>query len=358
MRARFAFLLFLLPTLAFAGPRDLRSLAEGCVSTTLSCNATGAGQLAPGDCNDEDGYYDVFVFRGTAGQLVEATVRSLDDSYQNVYIGIAPPDGDDSRVPVVVGNKVGTVRYRPATSGNWALVVGASDFTSTGRYVVELRCLSTPPPERKDCVLQTMVCRQALIWDFTPSSCQFNDGSPYVWAEIWGNAGDLLRLQADSVGFQPLVAIYDANGKLLTQSFNPEIRHAQLDHFIEHTGPYRLLVTNADANTGSFVMTANCTTSGCVAPFFTRQPADVKVPFGANATVTFDVTTLGATTYEWTDVTDFPSAVASTGTPSYTFTNVRGRRAYVVTAKTACGTTVSRTFIVDTETGKRRAARH
>ncbi|HEY0141858.1 MAG TPA: hypothetical protein VGF48_13245 [Thermoanaerobaculia bacterium] len=358
MRARLAFLLLLFPAIALAGPRHPRALAEGCVTTTLSCNATATGQLAPGDCNDEDGYYDVFVFRGTAGQLVEATVRSLDATYQNIYLGIAPPDNDDSRVPVVVGNKVGTVRYRLATSGNWAVVVGASDFTSYGRYVVEVRCLSTPPPERKDCVLQSLVCRQALIWDFTPSSCQFNDGSPYVWAEIWGNAGDLIRLQADTVGFQPLVAIYDANGNLLTQSFNPEIRHAQLDHFMERTGPYRLLVTNADANNGSFVLTANCTTSGCVAPLFLRQPADIKVPFGGNATVTFEVNSLGATTYEWTDVTDFPSAIASTNAPSYTFPNVRGRRAYVVTARTPCGTAVSRTFIVDTETGKRRAARH
>lgn len=328
------------------------------MGTALSCNATVNGQLAAGDCNDADGYYDILTFPGTAGQLVEATVRSLDGNLKSVSIGLAAPTSDSSRIPAVVGNRVATVRYRLASSGTWAVVVGTGEFSSSGRYVVELRCFTTPPPVDKDCVLQTMVCNQALAWDFTPASCRFNSNSPYVWAEIWGNAGDLIRLQADSVGFQPVVAIYDDDGDLLTQSFNPTFRQARLDYFIERTGPYRLLVTNADTNVGSFVMTATCTTSGCVAPLFVRQPTDVRVPFGGNATVTFEVNSIGATTYEWSDVTDFPSGVASTNTPSYTFTNVRGRRAYVVSAKTPCGTTVSRTFFVDVESGKRRAARH
>lgn len=317
------------------------------------------GQLAPGDCNDENGYYDVFVFQGTAGQLVEATVRALDPSFSNIFVGFAAPESDDSRLPVIVGNKAGTVRYRLASSGTWALVVGAADFASTGRYAVEFRCLNSPPPQRKDCVLQSMVCNQSLIWDFTPSSCVFNNNQPYAWAEIWGQAGDLIRLEADTIGFRPVVAIYDQNGDLLTQSFLPEARTARLDYFINRTGPYRVLVTNTEGTSGgSFIMTTTCTTSGCVAPLFLRQPTDVKVPLGGNATVTAEVNALGALTYQWTDVTDFPTPVATTTTPSYTFTNVRGRRAYVVVATTPCGTTTSRTFFIDNDTGKRRSARH
>jgi hypothetical protein len=356
MRWRFLVLLLLMPTIAAAaGPRHVRSQAEGCVATTLSCNTNVGAQLAPGDC-EEDGYYDVYGFQGTAGNLVEVTIRSLDDSLPDVYIGIVPPSSDASKTPVVYGNRAATVRYRLATTGTWAIVAGAADINGSGKYRLEIRCSPSTSSQPQNCVTQQTLCRQSVLWDLTPSSCRFNNNQPYAQAEILGQAGDVIRVEGDTVGFQPIVAIYNGRGDLLTQSFTPSFRHAQFDFFVPTTGLYTILITNVDPNeVGEFTLTTTCSTSGCTLPLFTKQPEDLHVRYGQTVTVTAEVNAIGATTYEWSDVTDFPTGIGTTTTPSRTFGPIQSRRTYVVVATNACGTTVSRQFVIDPDPTKRRA---
>jgi hypothetical protein len=356
MRARFLLLLLLFPVIATAQPRKTRSAAEGCLATLLSCNTHANGQLAPGDC-EENGYYDIYGFTGTAGTMVEVSMRSLDPNLADVYLELIPPTGDASKTPVMIGARAATVRYRLASSGTWAILAGAADISGSGKYRLDLRCFSSTSPAPQNCVTQQMVCRQTLLWDLTPSSCRFTASTkPYAIAEIIGQAGDVLRVEADTIGFQPIVALDDARNNRITQSFNPSFRHAQFDAFLPSTSLYTMLITNVnDTETGSFQLTATCTTSGCAIPLFIREPQDVKVPFGSSVTVTAEVNAIGTTTYEWSDVTDFPSGVGSTTAPSLTIGPVRSRRVYAIVATNACGTTVSRQFVVEPEPTKRRA---
>jgi hypothetical protein len=355
MRWRLAALLLLFPVIAAAGPRDVRSQADGCVATTLSCNTATTARLGPGDC-EEDGYYDVYAFQGTAGTFVEVSMRALDGSLPNVYLGLVPPSTDASKTPIVLDNAAGTVRYRLASTGTWGIVAGSDGINGSGRYQIDLRCTTPSSTAPQNCVVQRALCSQSLLWDLTPSSCRFNNNQPYAETEILGQAGDVIRVEGNSVGFQPIVAIYDGRGNLLTQSFNPTLRHAQLDYFIPTTGFYRLLITNVNPNeTGSFELRATCSTSGCTLPLFTKQPEDIHVRYGQSVTVTAEVNAIGATTYEWSDVTDFPSALGTTTTPSFAFGPIQSRRTYVVVATNACGTTVSRRFVIDPDPTKRRA---
>lgn len=349
-------LLLLFPVIAAAGPRKTRSAAEGCLATLLSCNTNANGQLAPGDC-EENGYYDIYGFTGTAGTMVEVSMRSLDPNLADVYLELIPPVGDASKTPVMIGARAATVRYRLATSGTWAILAGAADISGSGKYLLNLRCFNSTSPAPQNCVTQQMVCRQTMLWELTPSSCRFTGSTrPYAEADIVGQAGDVIRAEADTIGFQPIVAMYDSQNKLLTQSFNPTIRHAQFDFFVPTTARYTMLITNVnETEVGRFDLTATCTTSGCAIPLFIREPQDVKVRFGSSVTVTAEVNAIGTTTYEWSDVTDFPSGVGSTTTPSLTIGPVTGRRVYAIVATNACGTTVSRQFVVEPEPAKRRA---
>lgn len=354
--------LLLLPTIASAAPplRSPRALADGCVVTGALCNTAREGQFAPGDCTDEAGYFDVYQFRGLANTLVEITVRSLDPNLPNVYVGLAPPEGDASLTPATYGNRSATIRYHLATTGDYRVVAGSADLAGSGRYHLQIACFTAPVPADRNCIPQPLACNQVVEWDLAPGSCDFDStGGLYAEAAIEGVAGDVLRLEADTIGFQPIVAVYNEAGTLVSQSFAPEIRHAQLDYFIPANGTYYLLVTGVEPDdSGHFAMKATCSNSGCSKPFVITEPPDVTASYGGNVTVTANVHAVGATTYEWLDVTNEPSLVTTTTSPSLTFTNVTGRRAYLLRAANACGFTESRIFEVDLEVTKRRAVRH
>src|ERR1051325_765507 len=70
---------------ASAQPFPVKPFSAGCVRTTL------VAQLAAGDCSDSEGYYDEFVYDGKAGDVITASVVSLEpSSYDGPALEIDP----------------------------------------------------------------------------------------------------------------------------------------------------------------------------------------------------------------------------------------------------------------------------
>src|ERR1051325_6222939 len=76
---------------ASAQPLPVKPFSDGCVPTALSCGTTLVAQLAAGDCSDSEGYYDEFVYDGKAGDVITASVVSLEpSSYDGPALEIDP----------------------------------------------------------------------------------------------------------------------------------------------------------------------------------------------------------------------------------------------------------------------------
>src|SRR5258708_4613556 len=85
------------PAAEGASVRQPVPLLEGCGSTPVSCNTDVRGQLAGGDCLSANiSFFDEFVFQVNIQELVTATFRPLNASFDNAWIGFIPPSSDPS----------------------------------------------------------------------------------------------------------------------------------------------------------------------------------------------------------------------------------------------------------------------
>ena len=125
------------------------TLADGCVTSSTTCNAKAFGRLAVGDCTTSSGAFnDNFTFAGKAGDYITFTARSLSPTYTSPIVSIAPPPGDGSK-PIVLGGGSGgaTVEYVLSSSGQWRLGVTTFDLFAFGDYATSLTCEPDPAPE-------------------------------------------------------------------------------------------------------------------------------------------------------------------------------------------------------------------
>jgi hypothetical protein len=333
---------------------------EGCAFTAISCNSVATGRLASGDCTTAGSFTDFFVFHGTAGDYVEATIRALSPSLTKPLIGILPPAGDASKTPVIYGGKGGaTVGFVIGTTGNWTLAAGTDDLFGSGDYAVELACQRDPAPsEPHNCFALPLLCNQTAEWSLTNESCRFNDGrAVYQDFVIQGVAGDVLNVDMTATGFTPLFAIYSADYARVA-SASLVAGHAKATFFVPTSGEYHILTTsNDDLKTGPFSVTVSCGLSGCLSPLILQQPAaNIVVPYGQRATLTGSANATADVQFEWFDARDIPTSVghgATFQTPAVT-----AKQTYYYTARTACGQASSGLITVAPSSGRRRSVGH
>jgi hypothetical protein len=335
--------------------------AEGCTGTNMSCNTQLTGRLTSTDCTQSGAPYDGYFFDGTAGDLVEVTIRT--SNFQQPLVTLVPPKGDASKVPVISGGSGGaTLSYVLGSTGRWQIAVGSSDPFASGEYLVSLKCGPDPNPGLPaGCLGQTVLCGQKVQSSLSGQSCRFSN-SPnrgYEEYDIFGHAGDVVTVTMDSFfQFTPLFGIYDADTfELLASSLNAGNGKQILSFSFPSTKEYAIIATSSqDSATGPYELTVQCSASGCLSPLLTSTPSSMHVPFGQRATLTAAASGTNVQ-LKWFDSADVPATQVGTG-PSFTTPAVTSTQFYTVTAVNECGAESSSIVKVEPAAGRRRSVTH
>ena len=339
--------------------------AEGCVITPLACNRTARGHLGTGDCTlSSDGtYFDGYSFAGTAGQLVLIDVRPLSATLTNPTVFLVPPAGDASKTPLLAGPGGGvSLAYVLSSSGTWTVVVGTLDLFASGDYFVSIRCVTdSDPTAPQNCTYQNLLCGQTGAWNLTSQSCRFGgSGANRLFApfEIDAVAGDVLKIEEASNDFRPLFGVYDRNGNLLASSASATNTSTSLTFFVPTTGLYELFATSTtDLTTGFFTLRVNCSGSGCLEPLELSPMQPVTVPYGGQATLSFNVSATEPLAVNWTQVSPDFGSLLTMGRTIVT-SPLFATSSFFATATNPCGTTMSTTVTVNVQPARLRPARH
>ncbi|MBV9071951.1 MAG: hypothetical protein JO231_24795 [Acidobacteria bacterium] len=339
--------------------------AEGCVATTLGCNATARGRLSVGDCtlSSNGTFFDVYTFSGVAGKVVTVDVRPLSVTYTNPTVILVPPAGDASKTPLIFGPGGGVATsYVLSSSGTWSIAVGTTDLFASGEYFVSIRCEDDDAPTvPQNCVYQSLLCGQSGAWYLTSQSCRFGGSSAnrlYAPFYIYAVAGDVLSIEEQSSDFNPLFGLYDEEtGNLIASSSTVTSRSATGTFSVPRTGFYDILATStADLSTGFFDLKVSCFRSGCLEPLALSPLQNSSVPYGGRATLTFDVSATEPLTINWLR-TSPDITTAGTGrtivTPPLFITS-----SFQAEAMNPCGSVSSSSATVFVQRPRHRAVRH
>ena len=120
--------------------------AASCVTQTMLCGETVMSQLTAQDCQDARGrFYDAFVFSGTSGSTITASLVSNDFE---AHLELRDPENED--VAEAEGEDPGDtariVHTLDRTSPSWRLIAKADDAGDTGSYTLTLQCSGAIPP--------------------------------------------------------------------------------------------------------------------------------------------------------------------------------------------------------------------
>jgi hypothetical protein len=338
--------------------------AEGCTGTTMSCNSQQTGRLTSTDCTQSGAPFDAYFFDGTAGDLVEVTIRT--SNFQQPLVTLIPPAGDASKVPIISGGSGGaTLSYVLGSTGRWQIAVGSSDPFASGEYLVSLTCGPDPNPSLPvGCLSQSVLCGQKVQSSLSGQSCRFTSQPDFAYEEydIFGHAGDVVTVTMDSFFlFKPVFGIYDADTLQLLASSLPA-SGASSKQILSYTFPttkeYAIITTSQDPRaTGPYEMTVQCGASGCLAPLLTSTPASTHVPSGQRATLTAAANGTNVQ-LKWFDATDIPQIQVGTGS-SFTTPPVTTTQYYTVTATNECGSVTSNLVKIEPAApGRRRSVTH
>ncbi|MDP9194663.1 MAG: hypothetical protein M3P06_23445 [Acidobacteriota bacterium] len=338
------------------------AFADGCVTSSTTCNAKTFGRLAPGDCTTSSGAFnDNFTFTGKAGDYITFTARSLSSTYTAPTVTIAPPFGDASKPIVLGGGGAGaTVEYVLSSSGQWRLGVTSLDLFASGDYVTALTCEPDPAPELpQQCVTQTLLCGQVAAASLTNQSCRFSNASNFVYAdfEIYAIPGDQMTILFTSTEFAGgFGVIRDADEGYLAISA-PISSTQQVARFTAPAAGFYSIVVSADVafDVGTFAIGVSCASSGCLRPLIVQQPQDVTVPYGQRPTLQASASGTSLI-FDWFNFQDFPIPIG-TGA-SLQIQPVKNDQSYYFTARNQCGTDQSDTFGVGPRISRRRSVAH
>lgn len=337
------------------------ALADGCVTSSTTCNAKTFGRLAAGDCTTSSGAFnDNFAFAGKAGDYITFTARSLSPTYTAPTVSIAPPPGDASKPIVIGGGGAGaTVEYVLSTSGQWRLGVSSLDLFASGDYATSLTCEPDPAPQLpQQCVTQTLLCKQTAAAYLSNQSCRFNDTPNFLYAEFefYGVPGDPVTLLFTSPDFAGRFAVTrdPDEGYVYSSPLSPTQQIARFTPSIADTY-YIIVSTQEPFDLGVFTMGISCNAGGCLNPLIIQEPSNVTVPYGERPTLQASASGTSLT-FDWFGFHDFPIQVG-TG-PSFQTPPVNNPQTYYFTARNQCGTDQSNPFEVGPRISRRRAARH
>jgi hypothetical protein len=352
--------LIALPSFA-ARPNRARLVNMGgaCDTTHIAgCDTVVSGAIESGDCAFSDGTrYDSFTITLPPQRSVSVTLRPLAASYTNPWLGIVAPRGDPSVPPAIFGPVASTVWIQTgATGGTWTIAAGTEDLFAAGAYVLHIDCHPLESNAR-DCVTQELLCGHTADALLSAESCRMGEtNKAYAAYAFYGVQGDVITVEMESFGFDPLFGIYDADNRLLESAGRDNSFTARANRFIDKTGWYYVLASTVDENrAGLYSIKLSCGISGCLFPYFRQPVPDQTVARGETATVDLDLSVIGA--FDSSLLEDLNTVATSPGA-RLTTPPITARRQLVAEVVTPCGSARSNAFTIAPDGTKRRSVRH
>jgi len=231
----------LLAGCATAGPGPVTPALPG----TITMNSEASGTITKRDQRLQDSsYYQVWLFTGLAGQIVQIDVRSTDfDAYAILQ------DQSGNRIAFdddAGGGTNARIIYTLPYAGQYRILANSFRRGQTGRYTVRLTSLgmattsvaSAPLPGTKGQIMRG----QTISSQLSLSDSRLSDGSTYQAWTFVGTAGEQIQMDVMSSDFDAYAIIQDSNGnRLASDDDSGGGTNARITFTLPYSGAYRLV---------------------------------------------------------------------------------------------------------------------
>ena len=197
---------------------------------------TNQSSILPAD----NSFFDLYSFEGKAGATITIEMKSQEiDSY---LILLGPNQRQIAQDDDGAGNNNARITVRLPADGTYTLLANSNEARQSGAYTLELK--ATTPTEPTRAILQeegALVAGGAVL----PS-----DKSLYREYTFEGRAGQSVAISLESRDFDPYVALFGPNGRLVAENDDESdsTKNAFLSVTLPATGRYRVIVNAYDAS--------------------------------------------------------------------------------------------------------------
>jgi len=202
----------------------------------VSGKLTNQSSILPAD----NSFFDLYSFEGKAGQRITIEMKSQEiDSY---LILLGPNQRQIAQDDDGAGNNNARITVSLPADGTYTLLANSNEARQSGAYTLELK--ATAPTEPSRAILQeegALVAGGAVL----PS-----DKSLYREYTFEGRAGQSVAISLESRDFDPYVALFGPNGRLVAENDDgsDSTKNAFLSVTLPATGRYRVIVNAYDAS--------------------------------------------------------------------------------------------------------------
>ncbi|WP_293148956.1 MULTISPECIES: trypsin-like peptidase domain-containing protein [unclassified Microcoleus] len=197
---------------------------------------TDKSSILPAD----NSFFDLYSFEGKAGQQITIEMKSQEIDPYLILLG--PNEREIAQDDNGAGNKNARITVRLPADGTYTLLANSNEARQLGAYTLELKASAPSAPSRA--ILQE---EGALVagGPVLPS-----DNSLYREYTFEGRSGQSVSISLESTDFDPYVAIFDPNGKLVAENddASDSSKNAFLSVTLPATGRYRVIVNAYDAS--------------------------------------------------------------------------------------------------------------
>jgi S1-C subfamily serine protease len=188
----------------------------------------------------DNSFFDLYSFEGRAGQQITIEMKSQEIDPYLILLG--PNQREIAQDDDGGGGKNARITVTLAADGTYTLVANSYQARQSGAYTLELKASVPTAPSRA--ILQE---EGALVagGPVLPS-----DNSLYREYTFEGRSGQSVTISLESTDFDPYVAIFGPNGRLVAENddASDSTKNAFLSVTLPATGRYRVVVNAYDAS--------------------------------------------------------------------------------------------------------------
>ena len=188
----------------------------------------------------DNSFFDLYSFEGRAGQQITIEMKSQEIDPYLILLG--PNQREIAQNDNGAGGKNARITVRLPADGTYTLLANSNEARQSGAYTLELKASAPTAPSRA--ILQE---EGALVagGPVLPS-----DNSLYREYTFEGRSGQSVTISLESTDFDPYVAIFGPNNRLLAENDDASDanKNALLSVTLPATGRYRIVVNAYDAS--------------------------------------------------------------------------------------------------------------
>ncbi|MEG3905559.1 trypsin-like peptidase domain-containing protein [Microcoleus sp. B4-C5] len=188
----------------------------------------------------DNSFFDLYSFEGKAGQQITIEMKSQEIDPYLILLG--PNQREIAQDDDGAGNKNARITVRLPADGTYTLVANSYQARQSGAYTLQLKASAPTAPSRA--ILQE---EGALVagGPVLPS-----DNSLYREYTFEGRSGQSVTISLESTDFDPYVAIFGPNGRLVAENDDgsDSTKNSFLTVTLPATGRYRVIVNAYDAS--------------------------------------------------------------------------------------------------------------